>query len=198
MWFYCSGVLHHIPQRERAFDELVRVLKPGGYLVLILYHHYGRAIHGLRRAVVNLLAPSDTDRRTRLGGQLFGRSMHALAEKEQVPLDGVLYDQFGTYESRHSVGDGLDWFGKASIDYLGTWPPIDWAEFGNALRFSYRFRLERSWLYPLLLRLFPDSRLAANKVPAFLTRVLMQLLWAMNQQQRFAISGRKRLDLGHN
>jgi ubiquinone/menaquinone biosynthesis C-methylase UbiE len=194
----CSGVLHHIPQREQAFDELVRVLKPGGYLVLILYHRYGRGVHGLRRVVVNLLAPTDTDQRARLGGQLFGRSMRALAEKEQVPLEGVLYDQFGAYESRHTVGDVLDWFHKAGIDYLGTWPPVDWAEFGKALRFSYRFRRERSWIYPLLLRLFPDSQVVLDKEPAFLTRVLMQLLWATNQQQLFAVSGRKRPELGYN
>ena len=35
---YSHGVLHHTPEPERAFDEVYRVLKPGGRAVLMLYH----------------------------------------------------------------------------------------------------------------------------------------------------------------
>jgi len=35
---YSHGVLHHTPEPERAFDEVFRVLKPGGRAVLMLYH----------------------------------------------------------------------------------------------------------------------------------------------------------------
>ena len=33
----CSGVIHHTPEPRKAFDELVRVLKPGGKLFLSAY-----------------------------------------------------------------------------------------------------------------------------------------------------------------
>lgn len=35
---YSWGVLHHTPNTERAFQEVYRVLKPGGYLKGMIYH----------------------------------------------------------------------------------------------------------------------------------------------------------------
>lgn len=37
---YSHGVLHHSPNPLRAFDEVHRVLKPGGRAVLMLYHKH--------------------------------------------------------------------------------------------------------------------------------------------------------------
>lgn len=37
---YSNGVLHHTPDTERCISEAYRVLKPGGKLVLALYHTY--------------------------------------------------------------------------------------------------------------------------------------------------------------
>ena len=35
---YSHGVLHHTPEPQKAFDEVFRVLEPGGRMVLMLYH----------------------------------------------------------------------------------------------------------------------------------------------------------------
>jgi ubiquinone/menaquinone biosynthesis C-methylase UbiE len=35
---YSSGVLHHTPDIQRAIAEILRVLKPGGEILVILYH----------------------------------------------------------------------------------------------------------------------------------------------------------------
>jgi len=35
---YCFGVLHHIPEVEKALAEIKRVLKPGGQVMAMLYH----------------------------------------------------------------------------------------------------------------------------------------------------------------
>ena len=35
---YSFGVLHHVPDTQRAIDECYRVLKPGGQLILMLYN----------------------------------------------------------------------------------------------------------------------------------------------------------------
>jgi ubiquinone/menaquinone biosynthesis C-methylase UbiE len=37
----CSmGVLHHVPNTQKALDEIWRVLKPGGRLILMFYHSH--------------------------------------------------------------------------------------------------------------------------------------------------------------
>jgi ubiquinone/menaquinone biosynthesis C-methylase UbiE len=192
---FCSGVLVAIPDPDRAFQEISRVLKPGGYMVLVLYHKYGRAMHGLRREVIDLLEKEDADRRVLLAKQLFGRSMQKMAEKEQVPLEGMLYDQFGLLcESRYSVMDALKWFKQSNIDYLGTFPPVEWSKFGKALRFSHSLaRHKQSWYYGFLLSLFPDNDHPSRHAPGFLTRATMETMWFFDQLQLFAISGRKKI-----
>lgn len=189
----CSGVLVAVPDPDRAFRELVRILKPGGYLVVILYHKYGRALHGLRRAIIDLIEPEDIDRRAQLGRRLFGRSMKSFVREENAPLEGILYDQFGLpCESRYSVGQALRWFKEGGLRYLGMWPPIEWSQLGNGLRFSKQFApMRQSWLFRLLLHIFPENAIAPDGPPAWTTRASMQAVWALNQQQLFAISGRK-------
>jgi hypothetical protein len=104
----------------------------------------------------------------------------------------VLYDQFGLpCESRYSVELALNWFRQANIQYMGTWPPVEWSQFGKALRFSYRFRRTRPPLSSLLERMFPEPAHAPDRSPTLLDRAGMQFLWALDQLQLFAISGRK-------
>ena len=191
---FCSGVLVAVTQPKKAFDELVRILKPGGTMILVLYHRYGRATHGLRRAVIDLFEPDDPDRRVELSRKLFRRNMEKVAKEEGVPLDGVLYDQFGLpCETRYSVADALKWFHGADIHYTGTWPPIEWSQFGKAIRFSHQMnKYHRTLLYRILLKLFPDTQQALDQEPSFFTRTSMEMIWAIEQQQLFAISGIKK------
>lgn len=37
---YSFGVLHHTPDTQKALDEVYRVLKPGGKIILMLYHKH--------------------------------------------------------------------------------------------------------------------------------------------------------------
>jgi 2-polyprenyl-3-methyl-5-hydroxy-6-metoxy-1,4-benzoquinol methylase len=40
----CCGVLHHIPEYEKALAKIKQLLKPGGKLLLALYNPYGKVL----------------------------------------------------------------------------------------------------------------------------------------------------------
>jgi SAM-dependent methyltransferase len=77
---YSHGVLHHTPNVAAAFEEVYRVLKPGGKAVLMLYHkhsfNYYVRIMGYMRAHVLLRILSRVGRfsrdRARLSDELKG------------------------------------------------------------------------------------------------------------------------------
>jgi len=63
---YSYGVLHHTPNPQRAFDEVHRVLKPGGRAIIMLYHkssfNYYVRILGLMRLCLLLKIASRVGR----------------------------------------------------------------------------------------------------------------------------------------
>lgn len=40
----CRGVLHHIPDTRRAIDKIIRLVQPGGTLILGVYHPLGKIL----------------------------------------------------------------------------------------------------------------------------------------------------------
>ncbi len=51
---YSFGVLHHTPNTQQAIDEVFRVLKPGGRIIIMLYHR--RSMHVRLGTIYALLA----------------------------------------------------------------------------------------------------------------------------------------------
>ncbi len=64
---YSFGVLHHTPNTNKAVDEVYRVLKPGGEIIIMLYHKHslhvwlGAPLHALRGTFRNGQASSIED-----------------------------------------------------------------------------------------------------------------------------------------
>src|SRR6185369_704667 len=51
---YSSGVLHHTPDPRASFARLVRLVRPGGAIVVGLYNAFARVPTRLRRAAARL------------------------------------------------------------------------------------------------------------------------------------------------
>jgi SAM-dependent methyltransferase len=71
---YSNGVIHHVPETQRAIDEFERVLRPGGTAIVMVYHrrsfNYIVSIMTVRRLLAStLLIPGAETAIARITGQ---------------------------------------------------------------------------------------------------------------------------------
>jgi SAM-dependent methyltransferase len=109
----CNGVLHHTPDPFLAFQNIATLVKPGGYILVGLYHKYGRLFNDFRRLVFRL----SRNNLTFLDGRLAGGNVGA------AKRSAWFADQYqNPHESRHSIGEVLGWFGSVGFEFVKSIP----------------------------------------------------------------------------
>lgn len=123
---HSSGVLHHTPDPYGGFREVVRVLKPGGVVIVCLYNRYADWLYHIEKGLVCFLAGDDLDRRVQVSKRLFGFRERKLAARENIDLETRLYDKYAHPQaSAHSIGEVLGWFRKNGVEFRGVYPPLN-------------------------------------------------------------------------
>ena len=116
---YCSGVLHHTPDPRRSFEQVARLVRPGGMIILGLYNSIARLPLRLRRIVA------------RLSGERWIPCDPVLADRATEPArrEAWLRDQYRhPEEHRHSLAEVRGWFADNDIDYVRAFPSALLAE----------------------------------------------------------------------
>ena len=123
---FSVGVLHHTGDPFRGFEQLVRVTKPGGIVVVSLYSTYSRRILRMKQTVCKWLGGDDIDKRVEWGEKLFGGTLRKLDKRYHgVNTKQIAYDIFGfPHESLHSAGEILDWFDQTHVKFKGAFAPL--------------------------------------------------------------------------
>ena len=107
-----NGVLHHTYNPKLAFSKLVRVLKPGGIIVIGLYHRYGRIIQKIRQGLIKNFGDSFKflDKRFR----------EKISDKKKYAW---FLDQYkNPSETTHTYLEVLNWFKVENIEFLSSIP----------------------------------------------------------------------------
>ncbi len=108
-----NGVLHHTSDPRGGFESIARLVKPGGYILIGLYHHWGRLITDTRRAIFNMTG----DRLKSLDPNL--RSLMASDAKKRAWCN----DQYKhPLESKHTIRETLEWLKTAGFDFVKSIP----------------------------------------------------------------------------
>ena len=170
-YVFCNGVLHHTGDPYGGFQNLVKITKPGGYVVVGLYNRYGRLALLVRRRVVKLMSYFDAKAKDRA----IKKQLVEL-EDDEAKRHTWFADQYEhPHESVHTIGEVLRWFGDNGIDYVSSFPKIEL--FGAEPK-----------------RMFTPRKVAGWRSNP-LAHLLTQLKWILTQNAGggyYVIVGRKR------
>ncbi len=108
-----NGVLHHTCDPALGYRTIAELVKPGGYLLVGLYHKHGRLITDARRVLFRMsgdrLRFLDPNLRSRDAGDAKKRAW--FADQYQHP-----------HESKHTFGEVLRWLAAAGFQFVSCLP----------------------------------------------------------------------------
>lgn len=108
-----NGVLHHTSDPRAAFASIAKLVRPGGFLLVGLYHRYGRLITDLRRVLFRLSG----ERFTGLDPNL--RDADTSAAKRRA----WFRDQYQhPHESKHTIAETLGWVREIGFELVRSLP----------------------------------------------------------------------------
>jgi SAM-dependent methyltransferase len=108
-----NGVLHHTSDPFGGFRSIARLVRPGGYVLIGLYHRWGRLVTDLRRLLFRL----SRDRLTFLDPNL------RRGDPRSPRWKAWFMDQYrNPHESKHTLGEAIGWLAPAGFELASTVP----------------------------------------------------------------------------
>jgi SAM-dependent methyltransferase len=124
-----NGVLHHTSDPLLGFRSIGPLVRPGGHVLIGLYHRFGRLATDLRRRIFNATGSRllFLDRRTVDPGISPRKRRAWFLDQYQNP-----------HESKHTVGEVLGWLQAAGFEFVTAIPKtVPFTEFtGNESLFQ--------------------------------------------------------------
>lgn len=108
-----NGVLHHTSDPFLAFKSISKLVKPNGYILVGLYHRYGRLATDLRRTIFNITRDRLKFLDRRATNETIG----------QAKKNAWFLDQYkNPHESKHTVGEVLRWLDATKFSFIHSVP----------------------------------------------------------------------------
>ena len=112
-WVISNGVLHHTSDPYEAYKSISKLVKPNGYILIGLYHKFGRIITDIRRTIFKMTH----DRLRFLDKRLLANKLSA-AKK-----NAWFKDQYkNPHESKHTINEVLRWFDETGFTFVKSIP----------------------------------------------------------------------------
>jgi 2-polyprenyl-3-methyl-5-hydroxy-6-metoxy-1,4-benzoquinol methylase len=113
----CLGVLHHTGNAYQGFKNILKLLKPNGYIAIGLYNKFGRIPLKSRK----LLAKTIFKNNNKVKDWFIRMQIGDIQDKERAR--GWWNDQYlHPHETSHTLGEVLRWFKKNNVQYYQTVP----------------------------------------------------------------------------
>lgn len=109
----CNGVLHHTSDPRGGFESIARLVRPGGFLMIGLYHRFGRLFTDLRRFIFRIAG----------NGAYFLDPRLSDTDLDEARKDVWFHDQYlNPHESRHEISQVQEWFRACDIEMVRSIP----------------------------------------------------------------------------
>ncbi|MBI2653401.1 class I SAM-dependent methyltransferase [Candidatus Woesearchaeota archaeon] len=113
----CLGVLHHTGNAYGGFKNILRLLKPKGYIAVGLYNKMGRVPLKMRKTLAKTIFKDNN----KVKDWFIRMQIGDVEDKERAR--GWWNDQYlHPHETSHTIGEVLRWFKKNNIAYYQTVP----------------------------------------------------------------------------
>ncbi len=121
----CNGVLHHTSDPFQGFQSIARLVRPKGYILIGLYHKYGRTITNIRRQIFRMTG----DRFAFLDPNL-RRRVTSVSKKRAWFMDQYKHP----HESTHTIREAIGWLDKAGLRFVKSIPKTNGRSFSPSER----------------------------------------------------------------
>jgi SAM-dependent methyltransferase len=122
---FCNGVLHHTSDPFLGFQTIAKLVRPKGYVMIGLYHKYGRTVTNIRRLIFRMSG----DRFAFLDPNL-RRQTTSVSKKRAWFMDQYKHP----HESTHTIGEVLGWLDRAGLRFVKSIPKTNGESFSPAER----------------------------------------------------------------
>jgi SAM-dependent methyltransferase len=120
-YVFCNGVLHHTSDPYGGFQHVVRIARPGAFIVIGLYNTYGRLMLHVRRRVVRLRMKWDRGAKD----QALKKQLVDLEDDSEKRRTWWADQYEHPHESTHTVDEVIDWFAKNGVSYVTSFPKAE-------------------------------------------------------------------------
>lgn len=113
-----NGVLHHTCDPYGGFRSILKLVKRGGFIIIGLYHYYGRIPTDIRRTIFN----GTGNRLKFLDPRLRKNNIGDLRKHTWF------MDQYkNPHESKHTINEVMRWFDENGVEFVNSIPSLDGA-----------------------------------------------------------------------
>jgi len=107
-----NGVLHHTKNPKLAYKNLLKCLKKNGYIIIGLYHKYGRIFTNLKQIIAPYFQKNFF---------LFDKTLRNMRNNKRKKA--WFKDQFlNPHETKHTFREILDWFRENNVEFVNSIP----------------------------------------------------------------------------
>jgi SAM-dependent methyltransferase len=108
-----NGVLHHTSDPFLGFKSIAKLVRPKGYIIIGLYHKYGRIVTDIRRIINNA---------TKDKFKFFDRRAVDKSISTAKSTAWFLDQYKNPHESKHTVEEVLGWLKEAGFTFINSIP----------------------------------------------------------------------------